>query len=190
MSKNFLLPTYVSPPFLNSARRGFSGINVFTRLAEVTDGLSQSFTMGEAVGGNDANRFIAVGFGTNRVCVPRDQYADAHNYDNFMFKAYGRRRNWNTQYIVGGLLGKTTDTLGNFYRLNDCGYASATDYFSGPPVPTAGQTLPNFRAVHPGGGNFLFGDGSVRFIKNSIDQQTYIALSTVAGGEVVSSDQY
>ena len=66
---------YVSPPFLNSARRGFSGINVFTRLAAVTDGLSQSFAMGEAVGGNDANRFIAVGFGTSRVCVPREQYA-------------------------------------------------------------------------------------------------------------------
>ena len=125
-----------------------------------------------------------------RESASRASSMPAHNFDNLMFMAYGRCRNWNTEYIVGGLLGKTTDVLGNFYRLNDCGYASATDYFSGPPVPTAGQTLPNFRAVHPGGGNFLFGDGSVRFIKNSIDQQTYIALSTVAGGEVVSSDKY
>jgi prepilin-type N-terminal cleavage/methylation domain-containing protein/prepilin-type processing-associated H-X9-DG protein len=181
---------YVSPPYLVEGRKGFSGIDVFNRAASVRDGLSQTFMMGEAVGGNQANPFIAVGFGANRVCVRREDYADARNYDNLMFMAYGRRRNWGTQYIVGGILGKTTDALGNLYRLNDCGYASATDYFSGVADPSAGQTVPNFRSVHPGGANFVFGDGSVRFIKNSIHPVPYQALSTIAGGEVVSSDQY
>ena len=181
---------FVSTPFLNSGSRGFAGIDNFVRLAEVTDGLSQTFAMGEGIGGNDGNPFIAVGFGANRVCTRRDQYADAKNYDNFAFMAYGRRRNWNTDYIVGGIIGKTTDRLGNFYKLNDCGYASSTDYFSGPATADNGQTLPNFRGRHPGGVNFLFGDGSVRFIKNSINPQAYMALSTIAGGEVTSSDQY
>jgi prepilin-type N-terminal cleavage/methylation domain-containing protein/prepilin-type processing-associated H-X9-DG protein len=45
-------------------------------------------------------------------------------------------------------------------------------------------------SYHPGGVNSLFGDGSVRFIKNTISPVTWRALGTVAGGEVVSSDQY
>ena len=36
----------------------------------------------------------------------------------------------------------------------------------------------------------LFGDGSVRFIKNSINQSTWWALGTRAAGEVISSDSY
>ncbi|RUL85370.1 DUF1559 domain-containing protein [Tautonia sociabilis] len=46
------------------------------------------------------------------------------------------------------------------------------------------------RSYHPGGVNALFGDGSVRFIKESIDGFTWRALGTVAGGEVVSADAY
>jgi prepilin-type N-terminal cleavage/methylation domain-containing protein/prepilin-type processing-associated H-X9-DG protein len=45
-------------------------------------------------------------------------------------------------------------------------------------------------AQHPGGANVLFGDGGVRFIKQSINQQVWAALSSSRGGEVVSSDAY
>ena len=41
---------------------------------------------------------------------------------------------------------------------------------------------------HPGGVNILLGDGSVRFIKNSIDLSTWRALGTRAAGEVISAD--
>ena len=46
------------------------------------------------------------------------------------------------------------------------------------------------RSRHPGGVNVLTGDGSVRFIKNSINLRTWQALSTTRGGEVISSDSY
>ena len=46
------------------------------------------------------------------------------------------------------------------------------------------------RSYHPGGVNALFGDGSVRFVKSSIDWTTWRALGTVAGGEVISADSY
>ena len=45
-------------------------------------------------------------------------------------------------------------------------------------------------SYHPGGVNALFADGSVRFVKNSISPVTWTALGTIAGGEVISSDQY
>jgi prepilin-type N-terminal cleavage/methylation domain-containing protein/prepilin-type processing-associated H-X9-DG protein len=43
---------------------------------------------------------------------------------------------------------------------------------------------------HPGGVNLLMCDGSVRFIKDSISAQTWWALGTRMGGEVISADNY
>jgi prepilin-type N-terminal cleavage/methylation domain-containing protein/prepilin-type processing-associated H-X9-DG protein len=47
-----------------------------------------------------------------------------------------------------------------------------------------------FKSHHPGGCNFVFVDGSVHFLKSTINIFTYCALGSRAGGEVVSSDQY
>jgi prepilin-type processing-associated H-X9-DG protein len=43
---------------------------------------------------------------------------------------------------------------------------------------------------HPGGVNTAFADGSVKFIKSSISSQTWVALGTRNGEEVVSADSY
>jgi prepilin-type N-terminal cleavage/methylation domain-containing protein/prepilin-type processing-associated H-X9-DG protein len=41
---------------------------------------------------------------------------------------------------------------------------------------------------HPGGVNVLFMDGSVRFIKNSVNYQVWLAIASTSQGETVSSD--
>jgi prepilin-type N-terminal cleavage/methylation domain-containing protein/prepilin-type processing-associated H-X9-DG protein len=46
------------------------------------------------------------------------------------------------------------------------------------------------RSYHPGGVNALFADGSVHFIKSSVNGLTWRALGTVAAGEVLSSDSF
>jgi len=53
-----------------------------------------------------------------------------------------------------------------------------------------GSSAKGFISLHPGGANFAFADGSVHFLKNSINQATFCALGSRAGGEVLSSDSY
>jgi prepilin-type N-terminal cleavage/methylation domain-containing protein len=195
---------YATPPYYNASRRGPVGFNTATPLAAITDGLSQTFLLGEAVGGNAANRLVAEGGigGEARVCVTPTALATSLGgttlyYDNLMFQAYGRYQTTpNGGVFVGGLVAKTTDANGNFYAPNDCGGVTETDdvwtyEMSSAPWPaTGGQRVPNFRSAHPGIVQFALCDGSVRAIKNSINQVPYTALSSVAAGEVISSDSY
>jgi len=55
-----------------------------------------------------------------------------------------------------------------------------------------GATVGAYTAAsrHPGGVNTLLADGSVKFIKTSINPQTWWALGSRAAGEVISSDAY
>jgi prepilin-type N-terminal cleavage/methylation domain-containing protein/prepilin-type processing-associated H-X9-DG protein len=59
----------------------------------------------------------------------------------------------------------------------------------------ASNTLQNpgmwgLSSFHSGGANVLMLDGSVRFLKDSTNQQTLWALGSIAQGEVISSDSY
>ena len=46
------------------------------------------------------------------------------------------------------------------------------------------------RSRHPGGVNAGFGDGSVRFIKTSINAVVWVGLNTIDCSEVLSADSY
>lgn len=52
---------------------------------------------------------------------------------------------------------------------------------------TPNQTT-SFSSLHTGGAQFLLGDGSVRFISNNINFQTYQELSTIGDGFPLPSD--
>jgi prepilin-type processing-associated H-X9-DG protein len=56
-------------------------------------------------------------------------------------------------------------------------------------APNESQFI-NAQSFHPGGANFMFADGSVHFLKDSISVPVYWALGTRNYGEVLSSDSY
>jgi prepilin-type N-terminal cleavage/methylation domain-containing protein/prepilin-type processing-associated H-X9-DG protein len=54
------------------------------------------------------------------------------------------------------------------------------------PDPTNPALVGGFSSSHPGGANFCLGDGSVRYVKDSIFSRTFRCLANRADGEVVS----
>jgi prepilin-type processing-associated H-X9-DG protein len=71
-----------------------------------------------------------------------------------------------------------------------------TDYWN-PDVATGCKVAPEryyrnynlsegFKSRHPGGANFAFADGSVRFLNQNIDHQTYQYLGCRNDGQAVS----
>ncbi len=70
------------------------------------------------------------------------------------------------------------------FRFNGCRFGCRDD------CGMDGSEFLPANSWHSGGCNVMMTDGSVRFVKDSVDRNTWWALGTRAGGEVVGSNQY
>jgi prepilin-type processing-associated H-X9-DG protein len=84
-------------------------------------------------------------------------------------------------------------------RATDLGWLSGTSATlrnTGTPINAppgsagGGDRVGGFASRHPGGANFAFGDGSVRFVAESISPAVYRLLGHRADGEMVGDDEY
>ena len=87
--------------------------------------------------------------------------------------------------LIGEDVPSQTEYSAAFFANGD--YASCNgriNFFPNTPSDWWNVTL--FRSYHPGGAQFVFVDGSVRFVSQSVDITAYRALSTRNRDEVVS----
>jgi len=62
--------------------------------------------------------------------------------------------------------------------------------YLGGTVDNDGPILTTASSRHPAGVNLATGDGSVRFVKDSVDAKVWTALGSIAGGEVIGSGDF
>ncbi|AGA29898.1 DUF1559 family PulG-like putative transporter [Singulisphaera acidiphila] len=98
----------------------------------------------------------------------------------FNGSGYSTRIYYHNQQYYRGIAqnGYYTHTLTPNSKLYDCGDTSYNRTHQAP------------RSKHSGGANVGFADGSVKFIKDSVNPATFLALGSRGGGEVISADSY
>jgi len=184
-----------------SSRRNRSafGPNQSRRFAEFTDGLSQTLFMAEARSYQpyfrDCPTLANIQNPDNVPPPTADPYTIVPEYRS------GRcavRVEGHNEWVESGVhhVGFTTAWPPNKVIQGGVnGEYADVDISSKREKTAVSDTLPRFAAItsrsyHPGGVNALMGDGSVKFVKSTIDGQTWRALGTVGSGEVISADAY
>jgi prepilin-type N-terminal cleavage/methylation domain-containing protein/prepilin-type processing-associated H-X9-DG protein len=153
------------------------------RLADVTDGLSNTACMSESI----------LGDGPEKVTGPAPAGPDkAYAYLGYSGTAIGDAAcasppTWNGDNLRGFMWASgeiRCATYNHYLTPNSKRYDCVNN------DPTAGYTASGWRAArsrHAGGVNLLLGDGSVRFVRDSVDPATWMAVGTRAGGEVIGN---
>jgi prepilin-type N-terminal cleavage/methylation domain-containing protein/prepilin-type processing-associated H-X9-DG protein len=173
-------------------QRGVFDVNTKTRIEEVTDGTSNTIAIGEGAGNNPLYRI-------------RHFYQDTFPAtDLFPGQPVLMDQSWSSGpmataalhsqgFLFGACLGVTAqrggqtlvfdEPMNNPLVLPALDFNNSCNNSDGSPGKC--DSIPGFRSVHTGGCNFLFCDGSVRFVSDAITADAYRAISTMAGGEVV-----
>ncbi len=135
--------------------------NSFTRIGDIIDGTSHTMVVGESI--HPAKWGLGPGYGDENVGGPAPWYSGgAARVNDFTDQSYGR------------MLRSTK------FPINSVQFPIADDEDNDMP----------FGSRHPGGAQFVFADGHVSFLSETIDVNAYQALSTRDGGETISNVDY
>jgi prepilin-type N-terminal cleavage/methylation domain-containing protein/prepilin-type processing-associated H-X9-DG protein len=158
-------------------------ISAIIRPATVRDGLSNTALWSESLVGNGQN--LPVGSTSRDVS---GQYIDLGEDVPPLTRPNAANCGASSSYPLSGdrnfgwAIGRTDGAIYNHYlRPNDpnpdCFHAHIRGWKAA-------------RSAHPGGVNLALCDGSVRFVKNSVDLNTWRAVATRAGNEAISADAW
>jgi prepilin-type N-terminal cleavage/methylation domain-containing protein/prepilin-type processing-associated H-X9-DG protein len=183
-----MIPPAARGPIGIANRDADGTITGTTRITDITDGTAATIAMGEAAGGstrfpirdlNDPSRTVNDPF-TGRPALLEQSWGATGFGD--------RSHPWYAGVLgVTAQIGLPPDPMHEPMNRTPGTPTISTGDPSG--TNRNGRDLVSgFRSVHPGGANFTFCDGSVRWVRDSIAPVTYRAISTHAGGEVVPDD--
>ena len=127
-----------------------------TRLTDITDGTANTLILSELLQGSDAA-------------------AGGHDVRGRMWNTIHAGTSFTTMYPPNSTVGDNT-----------MGYCGAVVGAPCSASPTDTNAFALARSKHTGGVNATLADGSVRFVSNSIDPNTWLRLGTRSGGEVVT----
>jgi prepilin-type N-terminal cleavage/methylation domain-containing protein/prepilin-type processing-associated H-X9-DG protein len=178
---------------LGSAQgRGAFGVNRSRRLAEFSDGLSNTVWASEVKAYQSVLTTCTLSAISEPGSIPpptADPYTAAPEYNS---GACTLKTTAHAEWVDGAALetGFTTAWPPNKVVMGGPTMVDVDIVGGREKAGTPTYAAITSRSYHSGGVNSLFGDGSVRFIKSSIDGAAWRALGSVAGGEVISSDSY
>jgi len=148
-------------------------------------------------GANWAWTFVVAGTGS---CVsPGDQNGLADG-DGLFFRGDGNKKKKLTDirdgtsntFMVGEDLPQFNQWCSWPYSNNAVGTCAVPPNYQMPPTMAASPgnwpTTYSFRSKHTGGVQFAYADGSVHFVRDSIDTATYRAMATIFGGETLTAN--
>jgi prepilin-type processing-associated H-X9-DG protein len=178
-----------------------------TTLAEVTDGTSNTIAFGEGLVGDNGKKNNYRGNGMSGAStVAAALLFDAKSNPAAIIQGL---QACNTFWAMSSLVSDSTGLKqyeGQVWGLGERGFTlfntvvppNSKNYpwhscrFDSGCLDCAmeGSSFVNASSYHPGGANFAFADGSVKFLKDSIDMVVYESLGTRAGSEVISADSY
>lgn len=167
-------PDFSAPPVTNKS--GVFAFHSATRLADILDGTSNTFAIGEAASG------FAMCTGVD--CTnPIPGAASKHGW---LVGGAGLEPFYLMGFRYSGGFGSSVEPINktpvtdSFYKLLGGEFLDCRASTDGGP-----HWVSNFRSFHPGGASFLFCDASVQFLSETIDMTVYRGLSTIQAGEPV-----
>jgi prepilin-type N-terminal cleavage/methylation domain-containing protein/prepilin-type processing-associated H-X9-DG protein len=177
---------------------GAFGYRLSYSIAHFIDGTSNTIAYGEGLASNKINP-LARGNITMNAGLSGDQFPDANQGAAAVMTAlqkcstnYATTSNTSLTHGHFWSVGSMSTTLFNtIVTPNNSQYrwgACRQDCNSG--CDAASANYSNLQSNHSGGVNVLMGDGSVKFVKDSVAIATYWAIGTKANGEVVDSSGY
>ncbi len=186
--------------FTGKGSPGMFSYNINYSLRDVTDGSSNTIAFSEALVSHDA---LKVARRTGMVNVTGNRYYHAFIDPATSAQTMTLLGNCDAKWATSGAAGGDfPNAIGTRWAMGVMGWTMFCTIltpnekpWSACRVGCAGCGIDNTSimsatSAHPGGVNVVMGDGSVKFIKNTINRQTWVALGTRALGEVISADSY
>jgi len=156
--------------YTGSLRQGAFGNSGAARIRDITDGTSNSILVGEGAGGNQTGGKTSSHYGpwgltgTHTCCHGRVVSSGSTYYFTEAGQNHPNWKRWGRDWHINAVWVRSTNA-----RRKNLTYAWT------------------FNSYHPGGAQFLFADGRVKFLNENMRYQTFAKLAFIHDGQVTGN---